>query len=98
MNGWDQLLAKREPKYPCGHERTDENTLSHRFGGGYVARRCRACHLMRIKDWFGHIRNIPVRNASQWDAVYRGIIQHYRRKSYLARNPFFVEPYKERNV
>jgi hypothetical protein len=34
-----------------------------------------------------------MRNSSQWDQCYRGIIGWYLRTAYLARNPFFVEPY-----
>ncbi len=96
MTGWDQLLTNRTPTYPCGHPRTLENTLTQPYRNWY-ARRCKKCHMARIKKWFyggrRKTRMVPVRNSSQWDSVYRGIIQHYRRKSYLARNPFFVEPY-----
>jgi hypothetical protein len=102
MTGWEQLIYKAPtPRYPCGCLRTASNTLTQRYKGN-VIRRCRACHLQRIYDRFhdgvkpGKKPRLPfyvLRNASQWDSCYRGIIQHYRRKAYLARNPFFVEPY-----
>jgi hypothetical protein len=96
MSGWDQLLSKRPPKYPCGHPRTLENTLTQPYKTWY-ARRCKTCHMARIQKWFyGRRRKsktIPVRDSFQWDQCYRGIIGWYRRKAYQDRNPFFVEPY-----
>jgi hypothetical protein len=93
MTGWEQLTAKRAPTYPCGHPRTPDNTREQTFGGKYVARRCKTCHAARIKNAFHTSQTIPVRDSRQWDACYRSIITHYLRKSYLERNPFFVEEY-----
>lgn len=98
MTSWDQLLSKRAPTYPCGHARTPDNTLTQPYKK-YLARRCKTCHMERIQKWFYGGRRksamVPVRNSSQWDQCYRGIINHYKRKAYLARNPFFVEPYSD---
>jgi hypothetical protein len=107
MTGWEQLIYKASPPtFRCGCPRTPINTLTQRYKG-HVIRRCRACSLQRIYDAFHggtkpertkqecYLPLVTPHKSARWDAVYRGIIGWYRRKSYFARNPFFVQPYAD---
>lgn len=83
MNGWEQLGApKPAGTYPCGHERTGENTSIH-TNKGCLIRRCKTCHYARLEKFLGVAMMIPDGNRQK---RYWPILTHSQaRLRYVAR-------------
>lgn len=48
--GIDHRIAE-EPTYPCGHERTESNTITKTRANGWINRTCRECNRIAVRKW-----------------------------------------------